>query len=210
MREDSKTQGMLFVHMTNHVATKHCVAALKKNERYVDLEPSPGLDIAMSVLQESILNPTERDVVISDLINRAQGEGAKKKEAKRKRDFVTGNINSYSRILNDEKNLEKFQDYTELSVGLEMLNAERDERSKEASAKKAQEAIDKARKKGEKERRRQKKLVNGMNCFLGFERSFKRAISTIFSIYRMFVCVNTSVIIFRRGLLIYQKQRRLN
>ena len=133
--------------MTNHIATKNCVAALKKNERYVDLDPSPGLDIAMSDLQKSILNPTERDVVISGLINRAQGEGAKKKEAKRKRDFVTGNINSYSRILNDEKNLEKFQDYTELSVGLEMLNAEKDEKSKEASAKKAQEAVDKARKK---------------------------------------------------------------
>jgi len=56
--KDSKTQGMLFVHMTNHVATKHCVTALKKNERYVDLEPSPGLDIAMSDLQKSILNPS--------------------------------------------------------------------------------------------------------------------------------------------------------
>ena len=137
--------------MTNHVATKHCVAALKKNERYVDLEPSAGLDVVMSDFQKSILNPTERDVVISDLINRAQGEGAQKKEAKRKRDFVTGNVNSYSRILNDEKNLEKFKDYTELAVGLGMLNAEKDEKSKETAAKKVQEAADKVRKKGEKE-----------------------------------------------------------
>ena len=148
---DSKTQAQLFIHMTNHVATKHCAAALKKNERYVDLEPSAGLDVAMSDFQKSVLNPTERDVVISDLINRAQGEGAQKKEAKRKRDFVTGNVNSYSRILNDEKNLEKFKDYTELAVGLGMLNAEKDEKSKETAAKKVQEAADKVRKKGEKE-----------------------------------------------------------
>ena len=101
----------------------------------------------MSDFQKSVLNPTERDVVISVLINRAQGEGAQKKEAKCKRDFVTGNVNSYSRILNAEKNLEKFKDYTELAVGLGMLNAEKDEKSKETAAKKVQEAADKVRKK---------------------------------------------------------------
>ena len=46
-------------------------------------------------------------MVISDLIIQSQGDRAKKKEAKRMRDFVTGDANSYSRILNDEKSLEK-------------------------------------------------------------------------------------------------------
>ena len=80
----------------------------------------------MSDFQKCVLNLAEQDVVIGDLINRAQGEGAKKKEAKRKWDFVTGNINSYSQILNDEKNPEKIRDYTELLVCLEILNAEKD------------------------------------------------------------------------------------
>ena len=58
-RTDSKTHAQLFIHMTNHVATKHCAAALKKNERNVDLEPSAGLDVAMSDFQKSVLDPTE-------------------------------------------------------------------------------------------------------------------------------------------------------
>ena len=54
--------------MTNHITTEHCVAAKKKNGRFVDLEPPAGLDVAMAEFQTSILNPTERDVVISNMI----------------------------------------------------------------------------------------------------------------------------------------------
>ena len=39
---------MLFLHMTNHIATDNCVSAKKKNGRFVDLEPSSGLDVAMT------------------------------------------------------------------------------------------------------------------------------------------------------------------
>ena len=145
--------------------------------------------------------------MISDLVNRAQGEGAKKKEAKRKRDLVSGNINSYSRILNNGKNLEKFQDCTELLVGLEILNAEKDKKLKEILAKKAQEAANNVWKKGEKEAEE----VSKWNEFLPrFREELQKAVSTTFSIFWMLACFNTSVIISRRGLLIYQKQRRLN
>ena len=99
-RTDPKTQRTLFFHMTNHVATEYCVAAKKTNGRFVDIELSAGLDVAMTELQTSVLNPTEPDVVISDLISQPQGARANKKEAKRMRDFITGNVNSYSRILN--------------------------------------------------------------------------------------------------------------
>ena len=102
---DPMTQRMLFLHTTNHVATGHCVAAKKENGRFVYLEPSAGLDVAMKEFQTSVINPTVRDVVISDMISQSQGDRAKKKEAKRMRDFLTRNVNSYSRILNDEKSL---------------------------------------------------------------------------------------------------------
>ena len=65
--------------MTNHVTNEHCVAANKKNDRFVDLEPSAGLDVAMTEFQTSVLNPTERDVVISYLISQSKGYRAKKK-----------------------------------------------------------------------------------------------------------------------------------
>ena len=96
---------MIFLHTNNHVATEHCVAAKNKNCHFVDIEPSAGLDVAMTEFQTSVFSPTERDVVIIDLISQSQGDRDKKKEAKRMRDFVTGNVNSYSRNLNDEKSL---------------------------------------------------------------------------------------------------------
>ena len=61
----------------------------------------------MTEFQASILNPTELDVVISNLISQSQGDRAKKKEAGRMQEFVTGDVNNYSRIMNDEKSLEK-------------------------------------------------------------------------------------------------------
>ena len=47
-RSEPKTQRMMFLHMTNHVSTENCVAAKKKNGRFVYLEPSAGLDVAMT------------------------------------------------------------------------------------------------------------------------------------------------------------------
>ena len=41
-------------------------------------------------------------------------------------DFVTGNVKSYSRILNDEKIMKKIQDYNYLSVSTAILNADKD------------------------------------------------------------------------------------
>ena len=78
---------MLLLHMTNHIATEHFVAAIKNNGRFVDLEPSAGLDVTMTEFQTSVLNPTDRYVVICDLISQSQGDRAKKKEATQMRVF---------------------------------------------------------------------------------------------------------------------------
>ena len=122
--------------MTNHVTPEHCVASKKNNRRLVDIEPLAGLDVAMTEFQTSVLNPTGWDVVISNLISQSQGYRDRKKEVKGMRDFVTENVNSYYIILNDEKSLGKFQDYNDMSVGMAMLNAEKDVKMKETAAKK--------------------------------------------------------------------------
>ena len=59
----------------------------------------------MKEFQIRILNPTSQDVVIKDLISQSQGDMERKNEAEWIRYFVTGNNNSYYRILNDEKSL---------------------------------------------------------------------------------------------------------
>ena len=69
---------MMFLHMTNHIATDNCVAAKKKNVRFVNIEPLAGLDVAMTEFQTSVLNPTKRYVLISNLIIQSQGDRANK------------------------------------------------------------------------------------------------------------------------------------
>ena len=53
---------------------------------------------------------------------------------------MTGNTNSYSRILNDKNSTELIVDYNNMAVGLAMLNAEKDVNSKGSAAKKVEEA----------------------------------------------------------------------
>ena len=48
---------------------------------------------------------------------------------------MTGNIKSYSRIMNDKKGPEKIQDYNNMAVGLEMMNADKDTKTKDSAEK---------------------------------------------------------------------------
>lgn len=99
---DYTSQGKLFLHMTNFVCTEHVTASKKarksseieemtltsgtritvKASKPAQLEPSHGLHVEMSIDQTRLLNPTPQDVMISELIDQAQGEQAKKKKAK--------------------------------------------------------------------------------------------------------------------------------
>ena len=86
--------------MTNFSASEH-VENENKLGRIVDLAPSSFLDVKVSGLQKTFLNPTARDVILTDIIYQSRGERSKKKESKRKQCFMTRNINSYSIIMND-------------------------------------------------------------------------------------------------------------
>lgn len=158
---DSKTQGELFRHMTNYVSHKYGAEKKKASqlEKDINLEPSGGLNVEMSYRQRKWLNPTIDEVLLSDVIEQAQGEQAKKKEARRKQDFITGNINSYSRILNNDKSMEMVQDYNGLAASMAMMNAEKDEIKAKSAAKKAEEAAESARKKAESEAKENNKVA---------------------------------------------------
>ncbi len=64
------------------------------------LVPSPYLDVAISSDQMELLNPTIQDVQTGSIIDQCTGAAAKKVIAKHRIDIVTGNINSYARVLN--------------------------------------------------------------------------------------------------------------
>ena len=105
----------------------------------------------MSDLQKTLLNPTARDVMLTSIIDQSRGERANKKEAKWKQCFMTGNIKSYSRILNDQKGPEKIKNYNNMAVGLEMMNADKDAKTKDSAANRVEEAARTAQIKEEKE-----------------------------------------------------------
>ena len=194
---DPKAQGNLFRHYTNHTATVNCVASAieKKNGRLVDIEPTAGLNEGVSELQRSLLNPTSRYIIVSDIINQEKGERAKNKEAKRKQCFMTGNTNSYSIILNDEKSMELIVNYNDMTVGLAMSNAEKYVNTKELEAKKVEEAAEMAKNKAAKnieEKNKQNEILPGFQA-----EPQKHAIDGIIS-FRMFGCDNTFIISFRR------------
>ena len=72
--------------------------------------------------------------------------------AKRRVDFVTGNINSYARILNDPAQLEKIKTYNQLSASIAELQRERDEQKETARVEKKKQDADKKQHVKEKER----------------------------------------------------------
>ena len=74
-----------------------------------DLAPSQYLCIEYTQDQVDLLNPTPRDVQLGVIIDQCSGASAKKVIAKRRIDFVTGNINRYARISNDPAQLEKIK-----------------------------------------------------------------------------------------------------
>ena len=89
---------------------------------------------------------------------------------------MTGNIKSYSRILNDQKGSEKIQNYNNMALGLEMMNADKDSKTKDSAAKRVQEAARTAQRKEEKEADE----ANKQNELLaGFENDLKKGTNGI-------------------------------
>ena len=65
----------------------------------------------MSDNQWTLLNQTQKDVLFGFIAYDAKGKGAVQKIGNRKLDVIEGNVNSYSRLLNDPKILEIIRDF---------------------------------------------------------------------------------------------------
>ena len=68
----------------------------------------------MSDAQRNLLNPTPKDVLLGFITHDVRGKGAVQKIAKRKIDLIEGNVNSYSRLLNNPKRLGAIKDHAQL------------------------------------------------------------------------------------------------
>ena len=159
------------------------------------IKQTAGLNVEVSELQQSLLNPTSRYMIVSDIIDQAKIERANNKESKRKQCFMNGNTNSYSRILNGEKSMELLVDNNDMAVVLAILNAEKDMNAKELAAKKVEEAVEI---KKTKQPIMQKKSINRMKFFLGSKQNSRSMPSMVFSVFRMIGCDNVFVVSLRR------------
>ena len=79
----------LFEHM--------CKRARRSTETGNTLLPATHLDVQFNEVQEKLLNPSQRDYAIAELMKHADGEGAKQSMAKRKLDTM-GNVRGHSGI----------------------------------------------------------------------------------------------------------------
>lgn len=174
----------LFCRMTNFVAENH---GFKKND---DLVPSKYLDVEVTQDQIDLLKPTPRDVQLGALIDQAAGEKATKAIAKRRVDMVSGNVNSYARILNGPEQIESIKTYNQLAASMAIVRRERDERNEAAKEKKKQDEAKKASKKAEKQQKEledmqrlgpicEEHVGKGLDHVLGLKVGQRREILTI-------------------------------
>ena len=86
------------------------------------------LDVEMSDVQRNLLNPTPKDVLLGFITYAVKGKGSVQKIAKRKiADSIDGNLNSYSRLLNNPKRLEAIKDHAQLVATVAEVSAEADD-----------------------------------------------------------------------------------
>ena len=85
-RHNEMVQERFFKHITNHAA----ITFGPKGK----LKPSKHLQVEMTELQDSMLNPTHEQLSLGALFVDTVGERALKKVAKRRQDILTGNISS--------------------------------------------------------------------------------------------------------------------
>jgi hypothetical protein len=151
-KNDAKLQKQLFEHICNHVA-RECWKC-----RAGGVEPSPALNVDVSDDQRSFLNPSYIDVVTGFILYDCKGNGAVKKIARRRLEMISGNVASYSRLLNDEKRLEEIKEVHELTSAVAAVSADM-ENSKKRKAEKAvaEEEKKRQRKKQDKEEAAKKK-----------------------------------------------------
>ena len=114
--------------------------------------PSPHLNVEVSNNQRKALNPTICDVQIGAVIAQIFGDKAKTKIVKRRIDLMTGNVNSYARILNGPAQLDSITTYNNLAASLSDYHNEMQGQKAIVAAERQQANVDKAAKKAPKDK----------------------------------------------------------
>lgn len=113
---------------------QHMAAYARRRTSGDKLRPSPYLDVEMSNIQETILDPSPHDLTCRELINDAGGDGATLKLAKRKLD-ASGNFKSISFLANAPERIRRLQQAATLAASMsEIKRADADEKKRKKVA----------------------------------------------------------------------------
>jgi hypothetical protein len=94
------------------------------------------------------------------LISDAVGEGAKKKMAKRRVEFISGNVNSYARVMNSQEHLDKATEANGLAAILGEMKADgEEERATRAAEKKTEDAEREKRREAAAQKEQEKRTM---------------------------------------------------
>jgi hypothetical protein len=131
-----KTANAFFSHITNFVSQRHSV--ITRGHQF--LEPRAYLNVEITDEQCYLLQPTAADFLVGNLFKDSLGQNAKKKIPSRRINFMSGNVASYSRVLNNSEVLRHIEDATMLSACISMISESRELAMDAAKEKKSQEA----------------------------------------------------------------------
>jgi hypothetical protein len=106
------TADAFFIHITNFVSRRHSVIT----RGCPFLEPRAYLNVEITDEQRHLLQPTAADVLVGNLQKDSLGQNAKKKIPSRCINFMSGNVASYSRVLNNSEALKHIEDANMLSA----------------------------------------------------------------------------------------------
>jgi hypothetical protein len=140
----SEAQKKLFDHMCN----KACESEWSNDK---GRQPSDYVNVEYSKVQQQMLNPSYKHVLMGFICYDVKGEGAKQKIAKRRINLVEGNVNSYSRCLNDPGRLASIKEMNQLAASVAEVTADQEK----AAAERKLAAVAKSK---NRERRRLKEL----------------------------------------------------
>ena len=99
-KQDDLIQIEYFHHITNNMSRQHWHIG------HANVKPGECPDVEMSEVQQFLLNPEKKYVIIGFMTYNVKGKGAVQKITKRKIYCIEGNANSYSKLLNIPKRLE--------------------------------------------------------------------------------------------------------
>jgi hypothetical protein len=121
------------------------------------LAPRAYLNVEITNKQRYLLQPTAVDVFVGNILEDSLVQNAKKKIPSQHINFLSGNIASYSRVLNNSKVIQHIEDVNMLSVCLSKISESRELAKDAAKEKKAQEAKLKEEKKANDQAKFEKK-----------------------------------------------------